>query len=96
VTPATATVRALQALTGGPTVEVAWAPVDAGSGAFGFALPIDAPVRTGYAPNPVSLNFQPDSAAGGRYTIEAASGGALKTRIVDANAAVPAISFTFP
>ena len=29
VTPATATVRALQTYTGGPTVEVAWAPVDA-------------------------------------------------------------------
>jgi len=96
VTPVTATVRALQALTGGPTVEVAWAPVDAGSGAFGFALPIDAPVRRGYAPNPAILDFQPDASAGGRYTVEAAAGGVVKTALVDANAVVPEITFIFP
>jgi len=96
VTPATATVRALLAHTGGPTIEVAWAPVDANSGAFGFALPIGAPVKTAYVANPTALAFQPDAGAAAKYGIEAASNGALKSQAIDAGAAVPALSFSFP
>ena len=96
VVPATATVRALQALTGGPTVQVAWAPVDADSGAFAFALGAGAPVRTAYVPNPASLAFVPDGGAAAHYTIEAASAGAIKTQSVDVTSAVPPLAFTFP
>lgn len=96
VTPATATVRALQALTGGPTIEAAWLPVDATTGAFTAALPIEAPVRTAYVANPTSLAFAADAGAAGKYTLEAASDGAAKTQAVDAGAAVPAVTFTFP
>jgi len=96
VSPATATVRALQSLTGGPTVEVGWAAVDALSGDFGFSLPIEAPVKTAYVANATSLTFTADAAAAGKYTIEAASAGVTKTQAIDASAAVPAVNFTFP
>lgn len=96
VTPAAATVRALQSLTGGPTVEVAWAAVDAASGAFSSSLPIDAPVRAAYAANATTLTFTADLAAAGRYTIEAASGGSVRTQAVDVAAPVPALVFVFP
>ena len=96
VTPATATVRALQSFTGGPTVEVAWAAVDATSGAFSFALPIEAPVKTAYVANPVALGFAADATAAGKYTIQASSAGVSKTQAIDVSAAVPALSFSFP
>jgi len=96
VVPATATVRALQTLTGGLTVQVAWAPVDAGNGAFAFALGAGAPVRTAYVPNPAALAFVPDTGAAAHYTIEAAAAGAIKTQPVDVTSAVPPLAFTFP
>ena len=97
VTPATATVRALQSFsTPGPTVEVAWGAVDPVTGAFEFSLPVNAPVLAAYAPNPVALNFTADAAAAGKYTIEARSGAVVKPVLIDANAVVPAIVFSFP
>ncbi len=96
VTPATATVRALQALSGGPTVEVAWAPVDADTSAFGFSLPVDAPLKAAYVANPVALAFVADAAAAGKYTLQAASNGASKAVAIDAAAVVPPVVFTFP
>ena len=96
VTPATATVRALQALTGGPTVEVAWGSVDAGSGAFALALPIGAPVRAAYAANPSAIVFVADPGAAGKYTLEAASAGTTKNQAIDTGAAVPLVTFTLP
>jgi hypothetical protein len=96
VTPATATVRALQSLNGGPTIEAAWAPVDANTGEFAFLLPIQAPVRTSYVANPVALNFVADNTAAGKYTLEARSEGATQTQAIDVIAAVPPVLFTFP
>ena len=97
VTPSDASVRALQTLSGGPVVEVAWASVDALSGAFAFALPIEAPVRTSFAAiGPFSLGFSPDTAVAGRYTIEAAGAGAVKTQAIDVNAVVAPLSFSLP
>jgi Domain of unknown function (DUF4382) len=98
VNPATATVRALQSLTNGPTVEVAWAPVNALGGGFAFTLPIAAPLRTSYpSPSPFSLGFTVDAPVGGLYTIEAASAGATKTVAVNANSIpVPQLAFVFP
>jgi hypothetical protein len=96
VTPATATVRALQAFTGGPTVEVAWGSVDATTGAFGFTLPIGAPVKTSYVANPVSLAFATDAGAASKFRLEANSAGVIKPQNIDVSAAVPAVTFTFP
>lgn len=96
ITPATGTVRALQPLTGGPTVEVAWGAVDALSGAFSFSLPIEAPVKTAYVANPATLTFTPDATAAGKYTLEAASAGVVKTQAINASAIVPPVTFTFP
>lgn len=96
VVPATATLRATQTLTGGPTVEVAWAPVDALTGAFAFSLPQEAPVRLAYVANPVSLPWAVVPGAAGRYTVEASSAGVLKTQPIDTTAPVPALGFSFP
>lgn len=96
VTPATATVRALQGLTGGPTIEFTWLPVDASNGNFAAALPPGAPVKTTYVANPTTLNFTADAAAAGKYTLEAQSGSAVLTQAVDVNTAVPPVTFTFP
>ena len=96
VTPASATARALQTLTGGPTIEVAWGPVDAGSGAFAFSLPIGAPVRSAYAAGVTAPVFASDTGAAGKYTVEANAAAVLKTQPIDVNATVPALSFTFP
>lgn len=101
VTPATATVRALQSLTAGPTVEVAWAPVDATTGAFTFSLPVDAPQRTVFTGTPgtqpvTSVTFTADAPRAGLYTLEAASAGSTKVLPIDAKAVVPPVTFTFP
>lgn len=96
VTPPTATLRALQTLTGGPTIEAAWAPVDALTGAFAMSLSVQAPVRTVYAANPAALVFSADASAAGKYTVEAASAGALKTLPIDAGSPVIPLSFSFP
>jgi hypothetical protein len=96
VSPATATVRAIQGLSGGPTIESSWAPVDATTGAFATSLPIQAPVRAAYVANPVALVFTSDTSAAGRYTIEATSSGVVKTAAVDVTGAVPPLNLTFP
>jgi hypothetical protein len=96
VTPATATVRALQTFTAGPTVEIAFGAVDATSGAFAFALPIEGPVKTAYVANPLSLIFTPDATAAGKYTLQAALGIATLSQAIDTTAAVLPVTFTFP
>jgi hypothetical protein len=93
--PTTATVRALQTLTAGPTVEIAWAAVDPDSGAFGFTLPLDAPLRGAYVAGS-ALAFVPDAGAAAHYTLEARSSGVVQTLPIDVTAAVPPVSFTFP
>ncbi len=96
VTPTSATVRATQALSGGPTVEAAWAPVDADTGRFDFTLVQAAPGKTAYVANPVTLAFTPDPTAAGKYRLVAASGAATKTQDIDVAAPVPPVTFTFP
>jgi hypothetical protein len=95
VTPATATVRVLQVLSGGPTVEVAWAPVDALTGAFTTALTPSAPLKLAYVPNPVSLPFVSDNAVAGQYTVEARSAGLVQTRLINTTVPVPPLVFSF-
>ena len=94
--PPTATVRSLQALGGGRSIEVGWAPVDALSGRFAFALPIDAPVWATYAANPAALAFVADPTSVGRVTLEAASGTQLKVEPIDLFALPASVTITFP
>jgi hypothetical protein len=96
VTPPTASVRALQAFTGGPEVEVGFAAVDALTGAFAMSLPIDAPEKTAYVASPSSISFTADLAAAGLYTVEASSAGVVKTQEIDVRVPVPPLNFSFP
>lgn len=98
VTPATATVRALQTLTGAstPTIEVAWGAVDSGTGVFSVVMPNEAPVTAAYVAYPTTPSFAMDAGAKGLYTIEASSGGVSKSQDIDTAGIVPAIVFSFP
>ena len=94
--PTTATVRALQGLSGGRSIEVGWAPVDAQSGRFAFSLPTDAPVRATYAANPAALAFVADPTSVAKVTLEATSGTRLKLQPIDLFALPASVTFTFP
>ena len=80
----------------GQSFEVAWSLVDDTTGAYSLALPVDAPLKAAYVPNPLALLFVPDVATGGLYTLKATAGGVLKTRDIDTTALVPPIDFLFP
>jgi hypothetical protein len=70
-----ATVRALQPLTGGPTIEVGVQPVDSVLGTYSFRLPSAAPVKAPFVSAGTALSFTADTAAAGKYTIEASAPG---------------------
>jgi hypothetical protein len=97
--PASASVRALQTLASTPeptTIEVAWTAADDLDGSFSLALPLAAPVWAPYAAAPAAITFSADNSATGVYTLQAASGDATKSKVIDAKAAVPPVLFTFP
>lgn len=96
VQPALATVRALQSLTGGPTIEVAWFPVDATTGAYAGLLPVAAPEVAPFVAAPTASRLASDPAAAGRYRIEAALDASVKTQDIDVRQAVPPVTFSFP
>jgi hypothetical protein len=68
-------VRALQALTGGPSVEVAFANADAASGAYSMRLPLAAPVLTPYMASPTSFTWTSTPADAAKYRFEALASG---------------------
>ncbi|ARN22098.1 DUF4382 domain-containing protein [Piscinibacter gummiphilus] len=97
VQPPTATVRALQTVPGGPAVEVAWGPVDAGSGDFDLSVPVGLPVRAVYARPPAMLDFAVNLAGTPSARIDARSDGARQTLDIDPTATtVPPANFSFP
>jgi hypothetical protein len=96
VSPPTATTRGWQQLTGGPAVEVGFGPVDARTGAYSLALPIDAPWTAAYAPTQASITFTADDQAAGQYALEAVSGSKVKTKPIDVREPVPPVNFTWP
>jgi hypothetical protein len=99
VTDNLSTVRILQALAGGRTVEVAGRPVNAADGSFGFSLPIAAPQRAAYAASPASITLTADAPAAGLYRAEATAPGFATVKEQDVNLnlpAVPPLSFAFP
>lgn len=96
-----ASVRALQTLYNGPTVEVASMPVDADTGGYGFALPTAAPRITAYVANPASISFVPDSTdptltAAGEYALDASIEGlAPQTAAIDLTGGSVDTDFSF-
>jgi len=103
-----ATVRVMQSLFGGPTVEVASMPVNALSGAFTFTLPLGSPQVTTYAAyfaDTTAIVFAPDSVepldtAAGKYTLEASIEGLTpqiaSINLLTTNPAAASFSFTTP
>ena len=90
-----ATVRATQALTGGPTVEVARTPVDTTLATYTLRVPAGAPVKAPYAAG-AALAFTSDAAVAGKYKVEAsAPDRTAVTRNADVGAADLALDFGF-
>lgn len=98
VQPVDASVRVLQTLTGGPTVEIGFVPVDGDTGAFSTSLGLAAPQRAAYAGVPLApIGFAADGAVAGRYVFEASSAGVAKTQNLNLNILpVPSVDFVFP
>jgi hypothetical protein len=68
-----ASVTALQALTGGPTIDVKSQSVDATNGSYTLHLPMAAPVKASFPTGTATLAFTPDTAVAGQYTLQASS-----------------------
>ena len=94
--PPSATLRALQTLSGGRLIEVGWAPVDALSGGFAFTLPSDSPVRASYVPDPGTLAFTADPTSAGNVILEATSASQRKAQTVNLFSSPSSVTFTFP
>ena len=78
VTPAgnAGAVRALQALTNGPTIEVGFVNADATTGGYSLTLPAGAPVKAPYTPGATTFAFAADPvdvASPGKYKLEASA-----------------------
>jgi hypothetical protein len=91
-----ATVRALQALTGGPTIEVGAKPVDGVLGTYALRVPVAAPVKAAYSAGG-TLTFAPDAAVAGKYTVEVqAPGRTPQTKPADVSSGAAAtVDFSY-
>jgi hypothetical protein len=93
-------VRALQALTGGPTIEAGTALADADTGVYSLLLPAGAPARLTYAAGAASFPFLADAADAGKYKLEpraTVAGVVVVKPAVDIVLAAPvATDFVFP
>ena len=67
--------RALQVLSGGPTIEVGHANADSSSGAYSLLLPAAAPVQTPYVAGATSFAFSGNALDAGRYRLQASVPG---------------------
>jgi hypothetical protein len=70
-----ASVRALQTLTGGPTIELGSQSVDSVLGTYRFHLPVGAPVKAAFVSSLIAPVFTPDALVAGKYTIQVQSPG---------------------
>lgn len=95
-------VRVLQPLTGGTTVEVAGrfvVPTSTTMGSYSYPLAVNAPLVAPYVAAPGSLVFVADSAAAGKYTLDASlTGFTPKTTVLPtlASGATITTNYTFP
>jgi len=76
-------VRALQLLSGGPTIEVASDNVDHDDGRYAIALPLGAPVKASYVANSVPLLFTSDTAVTGNYRLAATVARSTEVQYAD-------------
>jgi hypothetical protein len=92
---AEASVQAVQALTGGPTIEVANQPVDSTLGTYRLHLPTAAPMKAAFAAGG-TLTFTADAPVAGKYTIRAQSPGkTTQTKPADISVGNATTNFTF-
>jgi hypothetical protein len=103
LTPATGSVRALQAFQGGPTIEVQAAPVDATTRAFTFSLPVAAAQTTPYVANLGAVGSFPwtiDASTPLAYTIQATAADGVTTKAVGPFSVLaptlPSLDISFP
>ena len=96
--PIDAVAGVTKAYAGGPVVSVARGPVNGTTGAFSFALPASAAVRTAFAASAPSLSFTADSTMPtGKYTLVGSAGAAIKSLEFDVTTGdVVAPAWTFP
>jgi hypothetical protein len=92
-----ATTRVRQALTGGKTIELASEPVDTETGEYAHLLSVGAPLVGTFSSAGV-LVFSADTAAAGKFSVQALAGGATKSSGVLGVAPGSTVStdFTFP
>lgn len=76
-------VRAVQTLTGGPSVEVAFANADAASGAYSMQLPLAAPVLTPYVASATSFTWTSTPADAAKYHFAALASGVTTPKTQD-------------
>ena len=89
-------VRATQALTGGPTIEVGFVNADATLGTYSLTLPAGAPAKLAYASGATTFTFLADATDAGKYRLDASATG-FTARTTDITlAANTAVSFVFP
>jgi hypothetical protein len=74
-----AATRAIQALTGGHTIELASMPVDSTTGNYSHTLPVAAPRVAPFVAAPGTLTFTADTAAAGKYSVQASALGSTKS-----------------
>ena len=67
-------VRALQGLSGGPSVEAGFAQTDATTGRYAMQLPTAAPVRLAYQAGATSFVWAPSASDAGKFRLEAKAG----------------------
>ena len=90
------TVRAMQSLTGGPTIEVGHANADAVSGAYSVLLPAGTPVKTAYVAGASSFSFTGNALDAGKYQLQASAPG-FTMRTADLMLIAPVVTpFVFP
>lgn len=92
-------VRAVQILAGGTQAEVAGRFVDGTTGAYSYALPVNAPLVAPYVAAPGVLVFTSDTSAAGKYTLKSSLAGFTDKTVTLGNLAAGATittNFTFP
>ena len=91
-----AAVRALQSLTGGPTIEAGYSAADATTGAYRLTLPAGAPARTPYVAGATSFAFAAEPLDAGKCRLEA-SAPSFAVKTAEITLATDVVTpFTFP
>jgi hypothetical protein len=91
-----ATARALQTLTGGPTIELGDQAVNSDLGTYSYRLPVGAPVKAAFVSPGSALSFAPDAAVAGKYKIQVqAPGLTTQEKPADISSGSATVDFNF-